>query len=130
MLGSWGPSLAAPLTVQSSCVYFMGSTQARCRVGRCLIHPPTTETPVSPPISENHSWQWGQAEVMFSSATKQSVMMAGPSAGPCSVALTVFQLAHVPIVNINSLLSHTRGSGICISTSTDLSAGFVSTRYT
>lgn len=32
--------------------------------------------PESPTHSENHSWPWGEAEVAFSSATKQSVMTA------------------------------------------------------
>lgn len=33
-------------------------------------------TPESPTHSENHSWPWGEAEVTFSSVTKQSVMTA------------------------------------------------------
>lgn len=85
-------------------------------------------TPESPNHSENHSWPWGEAEVAFSSAIKQCD--DGPSVGPCSVAFAVFQLTHILIVTINSLLIHAGGSRVCIFTSTDLPVGFVSTRYT
>lgn len=90
-------------TLQSSCVYFMGSTQAQGRVGRSLAHPLTGRLQSHHSFDKSHSWQWGQAEVTFSSATRQNVMKALLLGCALWHSLYLSSLAHTLIGNINSV---------------------------
>lgn len=72
-------SLARPFRV-----YFMGSTQAQCRTGRRWVHPPTVVTPESQLAVGS-----GVGHIQL---CNQAQCDEGPSGGPFSLSLTVFQL--------------------------------------
>lgn len=89
-------------------VYFMGSTQAQCRTGRRWVHPPTVATPESQLAVGS-----GRGHIQL---CNQAQCDEGPSVGPFSLSLTVFQL---PRTCINSDYqfttdSHERQPGPCL----------------
>lgn len=105
----------------------MGTTQAQGRAGRRLTHPPMWRLQSHHSFDKSHSWQWGQAEVTFSSVTRQSMMPVLLLGCALWDWLYFNYLAHIRLGN--SVLGHTKGAGSVSLHLQYLPAGLVPTTH-